>query len=739
MKRQLISCTFTSSPLVGSKGACPLGQCLLASPVLAALAVCLILTQVATLLISPVLAANATTNKDAVAVIIGNRDYANSVPDVDFAHNDADAMKRFVIEVLGFREGNIIDLRNATMGQLTAVFGAEDNVEGQLHDWVKEGKSDVVVFYSGHGAPGLRDRRGYLVPVDADPRRIELTGYPVDLLYANLAQIPARRMTVYLDACFSGETPKGMIIDSASAIILQPKLPAAASGMTVLTAASRDQVANWDNAAKQGLFTRYLLQALRGKADAAPYGDGDGAVTLAEVGRYLDEEMTYRSKRLFGAAREQRATAIGDEGVVLASLTPEPSPPPAEAISPNTAADDALQLVLWEGANEINTSEAYVDYLARFPDGLFASQARFKLKVLKGGSAEDAQIARLSEPALEVVSLDQQMIASRNANVRAGPGTSHERLQTLNSGDEVNVTGRSGEWYRIAFAGGRIGYVFKNLLEEKRTGPGVGDAFRDCPECPEMVVIPSGSFMMGSPESEAKSISYERPVHRVSVSQPFAIGKYEVTRGQYAAFANATSRKSKGCWYYDGAWKEDDARDWRSPGYSQTDDDPVVCVGHEDAKAYTGWLGRETGHGYRLPSEAEWEYAARAGTTTPFHFGRTISTDQANYDGNYTYGGGRKGVYRERTVPVGSFPSNAFGLHDVHGNVWEWVEDCWNESYADAPSDSNVWTAGDCVRRVLRGGSWFSDPRVVRSASRGDASVNRYYFIGFRIARTLAD
>ena len=180
----------------------------------------LTLAMIGGLLLYASTASAAATNKDAVAVIIGNKDYTGTVPDVDFAHNDARAMKRFVIDVLGFREGNIIDLRDATKGRLDAVFGTSDNVEGQLHDWVKQGKSDVVVFYSGHGAPGLRDKRGYLVPVDADPRRIELTGYPVDLLYRNLAQIPARRMTVFLDACFSGETPKGMIVDSASAILV---------------------------------------------------------------------------------------------------------------------------------------------------------------------------------------------------------------------------------------------------------------------------------------------------------------------------------------------------------------------------------------------------------------------------------------------------------------------------------------------------------------------------------------
>ena len=134
----------------------------------------------------------------------------------------------------------------------------------------------------------------------------------------------------------------------------------------------------------------------------------------------------------------------------------------------------------------------------------------------------------------------------------------------------------------------------------------------------------------------------------------------------------------------------------------------------------SGWLSRKTGESYRLLSEAEWEYAARAGTTGPFHFGSTISTDQANYHGNYTYGSGRKGVYRKKTVPVGSFPANTFGLHDMHGNVREWVEDCWHGSYASAPRDGSAWTSGcDGGQRVLRGGSWVSnDPRSLRSADR---------------------
>ncbi len=180
----------------------------------------------------------------------------------------------------------------------------------------------------------------------------------------------------------------------------------------------------------------------------------------------------------------------------------------------------------------------------------------------------------------------------------------------------------------------------------------------------------------------------------------------------------------------------------------------MINVSWDDARAYVRWLARKTGRDYRLPSESEWEYAARAGTTTAFHFGDRISPSQANYDGSYSYSpktrpsgtrfltrarnlGRAKGRYRA-TVAVGSFPANAFGLHDVHGNVWEWVEDCWNGSYGGAPSDGNAWTTGDCDSRVLRGGSWNYDPWNLRAASRVKYhSGIRLYGDGFRIARTL--
>ena len=258
----------------------------------------------------------------------------------------------------------------------------------------------------------------------------------------------------------------------------------------------------------------------------------------------------------------------------------------------------------------------------------------------------------------------------------------------------------------------------------------VGREFRDCAGCPEMVVVPSGSFRMGSPSSESERYDNEGPRHRVSISQPFAVGVYEVTRGEFSQFISETGYSTgDSCWTYEGdGWEKRSGRTWRSPGFSQTGREPVVCVSWEDAKEYTGWLSSKTGYDYRLLSESEWEYVARAGTTGKYHFGSTITSGQANFERN-----------TGKTVSVGRYPANEFGLHDVHGNVWEWVEDCWNESYSGAPGDGSAWTIGECQYRVLRGGSWGSKPRNLRSAIRnGDTDGLRYIVSGgFRVARTL--
>jgi peptidoglycan hydrolase-like protein with peptidoglycan-binding domain len=257
-------------------------------------------------------------HRHAVAVIIGNRDYIGRTPDVLYAANDVKAVRKFLVKNLGYREGNIISLDNATLSQLNATFGTVGNHRGRLSDYVRAGKSDVVVFYSGHGVPGLIDHRSYLLPVNADPNRAELNGYPMQTLLGNLAKIPARSMTVYVDACFSGESQEGMLVQATSGINVQAKFPSLSKRMVVVTAAQNDQFASWDEDAKHGLFTKHLLEALRGKADAVGYGNSDGKVTLAELKVYLDEEMTYQARRRW--SRDQNASVQGADDVVLSTL-----------------------------------------------------------------------------------------------------------------------------------------------------------------------------------------------------------------------------------------------------------------------------------------------------------------------------------------------------------------------------------------------------------------------------------
>ena len=274
-----------------------------------------------------------------------------------------------------------------------------------------------------------------------------------------------------------------------------------------------------------------------------------------------------------------------------------------------------------------------------------------------------------------------------------------------------------------------------------------GGEFRDCDDCPTMVVLPAGTFMMGSDDGETD----EQPQHRITISKPFAVGKHEVTFGEFVAFVQETghdmAENKKGflglpspdsC----GSYRTliDSTISWRSPGYEQGKGSPAVCVNWNDAAAYVKWLSRKTGKSYRLLSESEWEYAARARTTGAFQFGERVSTEQANYNGSHDEYLSTGKVYRRKALKVGSFAANEFGLHDMHGNVLEWVEDCWHDNYRSAPTDGRAWTqGGDCDTRVARGGSWLNPAGFLRSAFRNGIDANkRFTHYGFRVARPIA-
>jgi formylglycine-generating enzyme required for sulfatase activity len=272
--------------------------------------------------------------------------------------------------------------------------------------------------------------------------------------------------------------------------------------------------------------------------------------------------------------------------------------------------------------------------------------------------------------------------------------------------------------------------------------------FRDCPDCPEMVVVPAGSFTMGSAAAEKSwavshgatpgSVSDESPQHPVAL-RSFALGKYDVTRGEYAAFVSETGYPAgDGCGHDGAHWNKQAGVSWQSPGFGQQARDPVVCISWEDARAYVSWLNRKVQRQslnssdgpYRLPSESEWEYAARAGTSTRFWWGDDdrSAADHAWYKTNSG----------DRTHPVGLKPANRFGLNDMEGNVWQWTADCYAESYANAPTEGSAYETGKSCLRVDRGGSWFYPAWLLRSATRERNPVAyRDIMLGIRVARTL--
>ncbi len=523
----------------------------------------------------------AVTNPDGVAVIIGNQNYQGRIPAVDYAQRDAEAIKRYVIDVLGFDPDNIIFLKDATKIEMETALGNKSNHQGQLWRYLDpKGGSDLVVFYSGHGVPGQNDGRAYLLPTDAKPDFAEINGYPIEVLYQNLGKLKARTKMVFLDACFSGDSPKGMLIRSASPVFIQAKTVNVGPDLTVLTAAHGTQLASWDEQTKHGLFTNFLLDALYGKADS----DGDGKVTGEEAKAYLDDKMTRAARRRFG--RIQEASVVGDSTRALSTF-PKGNPPNRPII-------------------------------------------------------EEVQTAIVTPP--------------QPADPSPRQPNSDESMPP-------------------------------------------GHVFQDCPKCPQMVVILPGSFRMGNLSSSSAGSA-----RTVKIGYAFAVGKYEVTQAEYRAVMGKNPSQFKG------------------------PQNPVEMVNWNDAREFAKRLSVKTGQQYRLLSEAEWEYAARAGTTSRYHFGGGISKSKANV-----------GLNIGKTTPVGKYPANAFGLHDMHGNVREWVADCYKRGYGGAPKDGSVRKISGPCNHVIRGGSWENNAQKARSSYRS------YFFLenqkrdntGFRVARTL--
>jgi formylglycine-generating enzyme required for sulfatase activity len=600
-----------------------------------------------------------------VALVVGNDRYPNLAADQQLqkAVNDSRAVGAALARI-GFE---VINGENLNRQALVDKF---DEMTRKLSPG-----DTAFFFFAGHGV--TISGGNYILPIDVpnveagQETRLARVALGESDIISDLQQRGVRVAVVVLDACRDNPYRRPGVRSVGGERGLARIEPA--RGIFTLYSAGIGQTAldrlGAADTNPNSVFTRVLVPRL-----AQP------GLDLAELAIGVREEVA----QLAGTVGHDQRPAYYDETIggriYLAGLPGSEPARPAQVSPPDQAAQ------AWAVIQNTSGPAVLEDFIRQFGDTPYGSMARARLDELKRG-----QVAVVAPPSRPPVSADPcgsgAMTASLSARAAAPLCVAEERS-----------------------------------LKPK-------DTFRECEQCPDMVVAPAGSFTMGSPASEPFRQPHEGPQHRVTFSRQFAAGKFAVTVDQFAAFVQETGYDTGSkCYTYDGGnWGIRSGRSWRNPGFVQSGSHPVVCISWDDAKAYVTWVSRKTGKTYRLLSEAEREYVARAGTTTTFWWGSTISTSQANYNG-----------VRKQTMPVESFQPNPWGLYQVHGNVWEWVEDCYKDSYVGAPTDGSVSTAFDCSQRVHRGGSWYNHPRYLRSADRYWRTTNyRDYLLGFRVARTL--
>jgi len=461
-------------------------------------------------------------------------------------------------------------------------------------------------------------------------------------------------------------------------------------------------------------------------------GDLIGRPALADYSRAIGQATSllhrfadrHPADRLAGKARllADRLADSGGEGAA-----PQARPSAASRVLSGPEAG-------WAQIEASFDPRDYADFLDAYPQSEQAFEARRRKRKLEDWAGTDQE-----DPAAVTAFLRSGSFAALQTLVQATADNlagAAERSRLL----AVSPSAKASEARAAAVANRAV--LAKSFVIDLR---GVSNWPR-----PVMVAIPPGRLTMGSPETEERWDGYdgeEEPQHEVEIEHVFALGRGAVTLGAFSAFIAETNHDmGESAFALNGdKWEDTPGRGWRDPGFAQGDDRPVTCVNWHDAQAFIAWLNERLGltdqpDAYRLPSEAEWEYACRAGTETPFSFGASITTDQANFNGTAGYGGDQPSmVWRKATTPVGRFPANAFGLYDMHGDTWDWCEDAWNKTYQGAPADGAPWRTGDASLRVLRGGSWGDTPQGCRAAMRDRNNPTvRGNVLGFRLARTLS-
>jgi formylglycine-generating enzyme required for sulfatase activity len=604
-----------------------------------------------------------------LALLIGNQTYTQKVGPLKNPRKDVDIIAASLTK-LGFKVTVLKDANYKTM---------ETALKRYVNEVRRAGRGALSFFYySGHGVANPDTQINYLIPVDitdADDDKVwfeSLQQNEVIDLFSK--QAPFATHYLVFDACrnelkLAPSGAKALGNDKGFVPLNDT------SGLLIAYATAPRQTAS-DVGDDGGPYAKALAEELLKPGVEAVSMFRNVQILIKEtIGQ--DPWLSFPSlPPIYFAGRAESAKS---------TQPPLPSnPASSEAERAWPLVKDTLNLAMLDA------------FIKRYGDTFYGDLARERRKELAQGQS------------------GQQPTDNRTAtDARAQEEANRQRTAMQQQ--------RNDEKKSLEAEGSKSNAPDANTAHPART-------FRDCPNCPEMVVVPAGEFVMGSAESEIGHKPNEGPLHKVTIKQALAVGKFEVTFAEWLDCA-----AGGGCAGNSAPFDEGWGRGKR----------PVIHVSWDAATEYVTWLSHKTGKAYRLLTEAEWEYAARGVTKasapgTPFSTGATISTEQANYNGNFVYGNGKKGAYLGKTVEVGTFPPNAFGLHDMHGNVWEWVQDCYRENYGGAPADGTAVPTAICDFRILRGGAWRVDPRFLRSAyrhqGRPDESSDSY---GFRVARPL--
>ena len=654
--------------------------------------------------VGPAGAANNASGLRRLALVIGNAKYvaaplgnpANDAQDV------AAALMAVGFTLIGGQAQ--VDVSLEKMTTLVDDFGT------QLNQCRRAGACVGVFFYAGHGVQA--NGRNYLIPVEAVIDRENLL--PFRALDANylLAQMEAESQSatddesaqnlniVILDACRNNPFKRAWRDTTGG--LAQLKTPAG----TLLAFSTNPDNTAADGSGRNSPYTTVLKEKL--KLPGVEVKELFNAVGVVVQRETRNKQVPWQSS----SPLPGRFCFAGCE--VAAKPTPEENKPAPAVVLDRVA----LERDQWLRIEKSTDPENFKDYLAEVEKGTYPGNYRASARTILRQLEAEAKANAAKPPEVRPTPAPPPVSVPAPTRTRTNEEAFYENAKSASDFCAYLRQYPSGQF--TALARSRAGNCF--IIP---ANPPVNTYITSPQTNIELAWIPSGNFLMGSPPNEPSRGTDEGPQKRVTFRQGFWLGRYEVTQAQWRAVMGNLPTKC----------------DYGSlTGEFVGDDKPVICVSWDDAQAFIGKLNaKNDGFTYSLPTEAQWEYAARAETTTPFSFGNNITTDQANYNGNYPYNGAAKGKYLQHTTAVGSYPANGWGLYDMHGNVWEWCQDWYAESYAGTPTDgtSNERTG---QYRVERGGSWNSSAELLLSANRTRNGPSiRSHFLGFRVAARVQD